>query len=104
MSAGEIHQGDTGTVFRQIIKNQSGSVVDISGATTTTIKFMKPDRSVVSKTAIFYTDGTDGIIQYTTIAGDLNMAGTWKRQGFATLPAWTGHSDVVEFKVYPNLS
>lgn len=105
MACEEIHVGDIGTVFRATISDDcAGTIVDVSTASAQSLTFLKPDGSTVTKTTVFYTDGTDGIIQYVTILDDLDQAGTWKLQGAVTLPTGTWSTDIHKFKVYANLA
>ena len=98
----EIHVGDIGTAFEVTLKD-CDVVVDVSTASVKQIIFKKPDKTVVTKTAVFKTDGTDGIIQYITILDDLDMKGTWYIQAKVSLPTGTWSSDKSKFKVYDNL-
>lgn len=102
MSA-QIHKDDIGTVFRILIKNQDDEVVNIAGATTKDIIFTKPtgDRSV--KAGSFYTDGTDGYLQYTTVSGDLDVVAQWQLQAHIVQSGTSFKSDIYSFRVYPNL-
>ncbi len=103
MAANEIHFGDIGTVFKVTIKDDS-TVVDISTASTKQIVLKKPSGEKLTKTANFLTDGSDGIITYTTISGDLDEAGMWKIQGYIVLSGGnTFYTDINAFKVYRNL-
>ena len=103
MPANEIHKSDIGTVFKVTIKD-SASAVDISTATTKQIIFKKPGGGKLEKTASFFTDGTDGVITYTTISGDLSEEGMWKLQGYIVLSGGnTFYTDISTFKVYRNL-
>jgi hypothetical protein len=87
MSAGEIRVNDVGTVFELTVTDASGAV-DISGATTKQISLEPPTRAnKVTKAATFTTDGTDGKMLYTTVAGDLDEAGSWRVQGYVVLDA-----------------
>ena len=104
MAAGEVHENDIGTVFKLTVKDQDGVIVDISSASTKQIIFKKPGGNILTKTASFQTDGTDGIIKYTTLSGDLNEKGIWQIQAYVVITAGTFYSDVLEFKVYPNIS
>ncbi len=99
----DIQLNDIGSLFIVTLK-EGTSIVDLSTATVKEFYFQKPDGTILTKTASFTTDGTDGKIQYTTIAGDLNVAGKWKLQAKITLPAWEGHSGIGTFKVLPNLT
>ena len=103
MSA-DVHVGDYGTVFIITIKDETGAVVDISSATTKTIFFTKPNGQTLTKTAVFTTSGLDGKIQYTTVAGDIDIEGTWKIQAQITTPGGEWSSDVTTFDVEYNLA
>jgi hypothetical protein len=98
-----IHEGDIGTQFRVTVQDCNGTAIDISAATTTTIIFKKPDGSTLSKAASFVTDGSDGLIQYTSASGDLNTVGSWKIQSFVVTPSGQWHSEFESFKVHRNL-
>jgi len=101
----QIHQDDIGTVFKtKIIDCETGAVIDISASTSRRIKFLLPDLTVVEKAAVFTTDGTDGYIQYVTVAGDLSQSGRWKIQGFIADAGFENNSSVEEFNVLSNLS
>lgn len=108
MAAHEIHVGDLGTVFVLTVKD-GVNLVDLSSATTKQILFEKPSGVLLTKTAQFVTDGRDGQLSYTTLAGDLNeptgnKPARWKMQAYVVTPAGAWHSDIVSFLVYPNLS
>ena len=104
MSANEIHQEDIGTAFTVTIK-EDAAIVDISSATVTKqIKFKKPSDTVITKNAVFVTDGTDGKMRWTTTAtDDLDESGKWYLQGYIAITGFTGHSDIGDFMVYDNL-
>lgn len=99
----EIHVDDVGIVFRLTLKNNR-LPVDISTVTTKEIIFMKPDKTTVTKTASFGTDGTDGVLTYTVIAGDLNIKGNWKVQARVVLPSGNRWSSIGTFTVFANLT
>ncbi len=96
--AGEIHKNDIGTVFRLTIVDQDGAVVDVSSDPSPEIKF-KVGSQVLTKLATFTTNGTDGIIQYTSVSGDLTPGGNWTMQGHVILTSGEWHTTKVEFKV-----
>jgi len=98
----EIHLNDIGTVFRVTLYD-CDNAVDLSTASVKQFVFKKPDESVVTKDAVFLTDGTDGVVQYVTIASDLDLPGKWKIQARVTLPTGVWSSDIDTFKVYANL-
>lgn len=103
MARDEIHEGDIGTVFELTVKDGS-TAVDVSASTSKVIKFMDPYGVVTSHSAAFVTDGTDGKIKYTTIAGDLTPSGLWRLQAVVGFSNGTWNSDIKEFQVFPNLS
>lgn len=98
----DIHVGDIGTAFR-VTLTEDGVPVDISTATLINLILSKPDESIATKTAVLYTDGTDGIIEYRTVSGDLDQAGKWKAQVYVELFGWSGHSAAFSFRVIDNL-
>lgn len=100
---GEIHINDIGTVFQVTIKDENEDIVDISSATVKNLIFQKPDGSTITKSASFVTDGTDGLIKYTTVSGDIDSYGNWKLQAFIDLGDTELYSDITKFTVYKNL-
>jgi hypothetical protein len=102
MSANEIHQSDIGTLFVATVQ-QDTSVINISAASTLEFVFEKPSGSSMTKTASLYSDGTDGKMEYATVAGDLDETGSWRVQAYVALATWQGKSDVHTFEVHPNL-
>lgn len=104
MATGEIHAGDIGTAFRATIRDESGNIKDLSSASLLQLIFRKPDSTLLTKTATLYTNGVDGIIQWsTTSASDLDLVGPWKIQGKVVISGATHRSDVQSFDVFPNL-
>lgn len=104
MAANEIHKGNIGTAFTVTIK-ESGLPLDISGTTSRSITFMKPeDGSLSVKSATLVGGGSGGLMQYVTVSGDLNQCGTWYLQGFVYFNTNDSHySDKASFKVHGNL-
>lgn len=102
MASNEVHLNNIGTTFRTTVKDDD-EVVNLASATTKQIIFLKPDGTRVAKDASFYTDGTDGIIQYTTVSGDLNVAGIWRIQVYCVIGSYEYYSDIGTVKVHPNL-
>jgi len=99
----EVHVGDIGTVFRLTVYS-GRTVADLSGATTKEILFLKPSGELITKSASFTTSGSDGKIQYATVANDLDESGLWKIQAHVALLNWSGYSDLSTFEVFPILS
>lgn len=77
-----IHKADIGTIFRLTITDTAGTAIDVSSATVKYIYFKKPDGTKTKETADFYTNGSDGIIQYTAVSGDIDQVGLWQVQGY----------------------
>jgi len=85
------------------IRDQDGLVVDVSAATEKTITLKKIGAAVASKTLAFTDDGTDGEVEYTTLATDLDAPGTWKVQAVVTIATVVYRTNVITFTVVPNL-
>ena len=98
----EVHLNDVGTVFEITLKDGS-SIADISSPVSLNIIFRKPNRSILTKTAVLTTDGTDGKLQYVAIAGDLNAKGKWSIQAAVVLASGSWKSDISTFEVFANL-
>lgn len=95
---------NAGATFEATLRDQDGTAMDVSAATSIAFRFMKPDGvNYVDKTATFVTDGTDGKVEYEMEAGVLDTAGTWEWQAhllFGSVPKkWT----VKSFRVHPYL-
>ncbi len=97
-----VRVNDTGTRFELTIV-ENDVAVDISSATMKTIKFQKPDNVILSKTADFTTDGTDGKIDYVSITNDIDVKGEWKIQGYIEIPSGKFHTSMSSFGVSGNL-
>lgn len=100
--ASEIHEGDIGTKLLVTVVDD-GVVVDISVATTLEIFIKKPDGTLLSRTGVLETDGTDGKMYYITVSGDTDVAGTYKIQGRVVLPGGSYYTSTATFKVHCNL-
>lgn len=102
--ADQIHVGDFGTVYELTIK-ENAAAVDVSSFTTLEIFWLKPDgTTLVTNTAVFSTDGTNGKIKYvTTTNAEINQAGTWKMQGHISKAGEEHRSSIVTFPVINNL-
>lgn len=101
----EIHFNDIGTSFRLTIYDCQATpvIIDVSAASVIEIKFRRPDYTSITKTGVFYTDGTDGIIEYVTVDLDLDAEGTWSIQAKVTLPTGTWSSNLETFEVKGNI-
>ncbi len=102
MAQDEIHKDDVGTTLKTILKNGS-SIVDISSATTKNIILGKPDGTSETKSGSFTTNGTDGQLEYITIATDLDQCGWWKIQSYIVMASGEWKSDIGNFEVHKNI-
>jgi len=98
-----IHCNDIGTIFRCTIYDENGDIVDISTASGIYIIFKLPNFTSTIKTASFYTDGTDGVLQYIAESGDISLSGQWSMQAKIVMPSGTWFSDITKFTVCENL-
>lgn len=103
----QAHVNDIGTIFRVTVYDTTSTggttVADISTASTKKFIFNRPDGTTFEKIAVFTTDGSDGNIQYLSVDGDLNVAGTWNLQAYVATGAGTWSTSVGTFKVHENL-
>lgn len=93
-----IFVGDVGTNIDLVVTGET-----ITGASAYAMYLRKPiSQDVVEVVAT--TEGTD-TIRYVTQSGDIDEAGTWKKQGHITgLTGWSGHTTIAEFEVRPTLN
>jgi hypothetical protein len=103
MPIGEIHENDIGVALRGTFKDQDDEIVNIALATTKQIIIHQPGGDVLTKSGSFVTDGTDGLLQYVTVDGDLTPTGWYKIQGFVIIGSTQYHSDIHKFQVHGNL-
>lgn len=94
----DLHLSDIGTQILITIK-ENNVAVDLSTATVKQFDFKKKDGTTMVKEADFYTDGSDGILEYITIAGDIDQVGKWSVQPYLELPNWQGHTQKIDFRV-----
>ena len=97
------HNGDIGTVFELTIVDTDEVPIDVSTAIVKYIYFQDPTGARMRKTATFTTDGTDGKIQYVTIAGDIDEVGTWQVQGYVETSLGKFYTEKMSFQVSSTL-
>lgn len=97
-----VHVGDVGT---QVLLTflDGDAALDISGSSELLFIFKKPSGHCLSKTAVFQTDGSNGIAVYTAEAGFFDEVGKWWLQGRVVLPDGAWHTDSSFFSVAGNL-
>ncbi len=84
-----------------------GTPIDISTATTKEIYLQKPNSVVLTRTGVFFTDGTDGKLQYVLATGDdddaVTSGGNWNAQAFVIVGSLELPSPVGGFQMLPNI-
>ena len=98
MAFTNIHVDDFGWVA-QLAVTEDGAAVDISSYTTRQFVFRKPDATEVTKTAVFDSDGTDGVLDYTVEDGLIDATGYWGVRAVLTKANAELTSDTVTFFV-----
>lgn len=98
-----LHVGDVGTIFKHYCRDGETAVDISSAAVTKNLVFQDPSGNNTTKAAGFFTDGTDGILTYTTIAGDLDEAGEWFVQAQITLSSGARSFTKERFHVHAQL-
>lgn len=100
----KVRDGDFGTKLR-ITAKDNGTVVDISSSTARTIYLRKANvaKTILTKTAVLSTDGSDGKLEYITVADDVDAEGPWGIQGEVVLPSGTFRTAIGSFNVGPKI-
>lgn len=94
-----VRLNDSGFSIRLRIKDNDGNIMDLSSASVKRFDFNKPDRTTMSKSASFFTDGTDGILSYITSTAEINQLGIWEIQAYLEMGGGEFTSTIVRFKV-----
>lgn len=103
---GGLRLGAVGATIQIAVVDMARAVKNISTATLTSNVFLRsPGNRVVIKTPTFVTNGSDGLLLVTTVAGDLSEKGPWLGEykcviGGVTLPS-TFFAFNVEGTLYP---
>jgi hypothetical protein len=103
MTVEEFHKGDIGIAI-EITITKDGIAEDISLASKKYIKIGRPDGTSINGLAVFVTDGTDGKIEYVTVADDLDQDGVYTFQPYIEIGLFKGHAERVASKIYGNVS
>ncbi len=100
----EVRLNDIGVEFLITIKDLEGVIVDLSTVTVKRFDFVKPSGTYIARTPDFYTDGTDGILKYLSINGDLDQEGIWQLQAHIEFSSTSYTSTITKFRVTDILS
>ena len=73
--ATELHAGDVGATLR-VTLTDDGKVFDIASATTKDFILGRPNHTSFTVSAVFTTDGTDGVLEFVTTASANEKVGT----------------------------
>lgn len=104
MSENSVMQDNIGILFElEIIDTLTDLAYDLTGFSTLQMIFRKPSGAIVTQTATAPTP-SNGKIQYTTVASDLDEAGNWKVQGRVSDGSVDAKTSIYEFRVIENLS
>lgn len=107
MSNDPFYMNDWGHLLKLTI-TEDDATVDISTATAKEIILKSPSGVSKTRTASFYTDGTDGILTYTTIdavvgppavTADIDEVGEWEIQARVTFSSGKFHTTTAKFVV-----
>lgn len=103
----DMHIGDYGTIIdMEIINRQTKQPLDLQTVTNMYFLFEPPTGTPFQKTAtVANAPGTDGVIRYVIVDGDIGVAGRWQIQGKVEDPTTPGlwHTDIMEFFVAANI-
>jgi hypothetical protein len=98
MSANVVPVGQEGLRIK-VALIEDGLAVNLISASVKIIKLYKPSGGVVEKTASFLTDGSDGILYVSTVAGDLDEPGWYGVRAYVEQGTFNGHSSQGQFMV-----
>lgn len=106
MATKDIFVGDIGTHFQaeliNLVNADPEEPFDISAATEKKMVFMDPNGEEREFTAVFVTDGTDGLLEYVTAnKADLDAEGKWSYYPWVKYPGGERRGSEIKFTVYP---
>src|SRR5688572_19528739 len=98
-----MQSGDIGANITVTVTNDSGTAINLTGATSLSMYLLSPGGVAKTFTPTLF-DAAAGQIRYTTAAAtDLNEHGVWSVQVGYTLAGFVGRSSVSTFSVGRNL-
>jgi hypothetical protein len=95
-----VHQDDT-TLLKFTVRDETNTIVDLSGYTIT-LKIIRPDFTVLTKTPTKVSGGTTGQLTYQCVTGDLNKSGDYTLQIINGKTGEHFSSTVMSLPVAPN--
>lgn len=94
MATGKIYVSDWGVVFSVL------TGIDLTLATAYKLKIIKPDGRNVVWNCTVSSPATAGYLTYTSISGDLDVAGSYKLNSYVTFPSGVFTGETAVFRVY----
>lgn len=94
-----LFRNDLGVDVLLLVTDQQCKPLSLVTTTAREFEFTKPDGTIVTKTAAFVTDGSDGRLRYATEAGFLDVVGTWKVRAKLTEAAKLYRTEPIAFAV-----
>ena len=91
-----IISGDIGTVLQMTVLKSDGTTPNFDDATTKSILLVKPDGTILTKTASYT---SPNIFKYTTVSGNIDTAGTWQMRVNVIGPTYNYSTDYATFLV-----
>ena len=74
--------------------------MDLTGATSTIARVLKPNGSEIAWTMTSQTPLTSGVLTYTTVLSDLDVAGNYKIRAEITFPSKKRFGETAFFRIY----
>lgn len=90
---------DYGASLRVRLSDTSGSLIDLSSSAARQFYIKRPDGTILIVTATLYTNGTDGVLAYTTVSGDINQTGIYELEARVTFSGSEFRSSKIRFRV-----
>lgn len=104
MSLKGLHVDEYGIIITLTLNDiDTDAAADISGYTSVNVDLKPPSGDIKTKSASFVTDGTDGQIDFTLEAGDLDEVGRWHLQVNLLSASAEISSEIVSFSVASEL-
>jgi hypothetical protein len=103
MSDTGIHVNDIGTTIQLTVMDGTASALNISSATLKQFWFHQPDSTTIVRSASFGSNGSDGILKYNTVSGDIVQPGLWEVQAYIETSSASWHGSRASFSVYENV-
>lgn len=98
----DLHVTDIGTEIRVTVMDGT-EVVDLSSASVKQFLFKHKTGLTFSRDASLFTDGSDGILKYILVDGDIDLQGKWELQVYLEFSTGKWHSSKATFEAATNI-